>query len=505
MRFGPPVGFALRPDGRRIAYQVLGDAELDLVYVLGFATHLGLLWEDPSVAGFLHKLAAFSRLILLDRLGSGLSDRGPSGQSFEDDMDDVRLVLDTVGSERTAFFGGDLGGRLALLFAATYPERTRAVVAFAAHPATVRDPDYPWGSSEEEREQLLASLRDGSYDPSRMMSRLAPHELANPSFRQWWRMYNLSAITPAEAYDTVLALGSVDIRGLLGSVRVPTLLLHRTEDRWADVHIGRYMAERIPGARLVELPGDDHLPCFGDQDAVVALAQEFLTGALPIADPDRMLATVVFTDLVDSTRLATQLGDRRWHRMLEQHNQVVREQLARFRVGRSRRPGTGSWPASTGRLGPSGPPTPSGPNWPTTACRSGSGCTLARSSWSATTSAASRSTSQPESWPGPRRGRCCARGRSRTWSPGPASGSPTAAPTSSRAFPTPGSCTQSSPPRPTEPRHGIVASKIPGLNQLPPPASHGLDRLPVPGRRMAPQAGRGRRHDLVQYLDRRSG
>jgi pimeloyl-ACP methyl ester carboxylesterase len=145
MRFGPPVGFARRPDGRRIAYQVLGEAELDLVYVLGFATHLGLLWEDPSLSGFLHKLATFSRLILLDRLGSGLSDRGRSGQSFEDDMDDVRLVLDTVGSERTAFFGGDLGGRLALLFAATYPERTRAVVAFAAHPATVRDQDYPWG------------------------------------------------------------------------------------------------------------------------------------------------------------------------------------------------------------------------------------------------------------------------------------------------------------------------------------------------------------------------
>jgi pimeloyl-ACP methyl ester carboxylesterase len=121
MRFGPPVGFAHRPDGRRIAYQVLGDAELDLVFVSGYATHLGLLWEDPSMAGFLHKLAAFSRLILLDRLGSGLSDRGPSGQAFEDDMDDVALVLDAVDSQRTAFFGSHLGGRLALLFAATYP------------------------------------------------------------------------------------------------------------------------------------------------------------------------------------------------------------------------------------------------------------------------------------------------------------------------------------------------------------------------------------------------
>jgi class 3 adenylate cyclase len=331
MRFGPPVGFARRPDGRRLAYQVLGDAELDLVFVSGYATHLGLLWEEPSVAGFLHKLAAFSRLILLDRLGSGLSDRGRSGQAFEDDMDDVALVLDAVGSKRTAFFGSHLGGRLALLFAATYPERTSAVVAYASHPASMRDDDFPWGSSEEARERLLASLRDGSFDPTEMMLRLAPREMADPSFRQWWRILNLSAMTAPEGYHAVMALGPVDIRRLLGSIRVPTLLLHRTGDQFIDVHTSRYMAERIPGARLAELPGDEHLPFFGDQDAVVALTQEFLTGTLPIPDPDRMLATVLFTDLVDSTRLAAELGDRRWHRTLDQHNAVVRKHLARFR------------------------------------------------------------------------------------------------------------------------------------------------------------------------------
>ena len=331
MRFGPPVAFARRPDGHKLAYQVLGDGDLDLVMVSGYATHLGLLWEEPSVAGFLHKLASFSRLILLDRLGSGLSDRGPSGQSFEDDLDDVALVLDTVGSQRAAFFGTHLGGRLALLFAATYPERTKAVVTFAAHPASMRDDDFPWGSSEEDRAQLLASLRDGSYDPTRLLARMAPREVTDPAFMAWWRMYSLSAMTAPEAYDTVMALGSVDIRRLLGSIRVPTLLLHRSGDQWVDVHTSRYMAERIPGARLVELPGDDHLPFFGDQDAVVAVTQEFLTGTLPIADPDRMLATVVFTDIVDSTRLATELGDRRWHRTLDQHNAVVRKHLARFR------------------------------------------------------------------------------------------------------------------------------------------------------------------------------
>jgi class 3 adenylate cyclase len=286
---------------------------------------------EPSVAGFLDKLAAFSRLILLDRLGNGLSDRGPTGQSFEEDMDDVRLVLDTVGSTRAAFFGTHLGGRLALLFAATYPERTSAVVTFASHPASMRDHDFPWGSSEEDREQLLAAIRDGSYDPTRLLARVAPHEVTDPAFLAWWRMYNLSAVTPPEVYSIVEALGPVNIRRLLGSIRVPVLLLHRSGDQFVDVHTSRYMAERIPEARLVELAGDDHLPCFGDQDTVVALTQEFLTGALPVPDPDRMLATVLFTDLVDSTRLATELGDQRWHRTLDQHNAVVRKHLARFR------------------------------------------------------------------------------------------------------------------------------------------------------------------------------
>ena len=331
MRFGPPVRFARRPDGHNLAYQVLGEAELDLVFLLGYQSHLGLLWEEPSVARFLHRLASFSRLILLDRLGSGLSDRGPSGQSFEDDMDDVGLVLDAVGSQRAAFFGCHLGGRLALLFAATYPERTRAVVTFASHPASLRDEAYPWGSSPEQREALLAAIQRGPLEPADYLERLARHEGADPSFRQWWHMFLLSAATPPELYQAVLAIGSVDIRRLLGSVRVPTLLLHRTGDPWADVRASRYMAERIPGARLVELPGDDHFPFFGDQDAVVALIQEFLTGALPAVDPDRVLATVLFTDLVDSTRLAAELGDRRWHRLLDEHHAVVRSNLARFR------------------------------------------------------------------------------------------------------------------------------------------------------------------------------
>jgi class 3 adenylate cyclase len=164
-----------------------------------------------------------------------------------------------------------------------------------------------------------------------LLAMLAPREAADPSVRAWYRMFLASASSPVESIEGIRALGPVDIRGLLGSIQAPVLVLHRTGDRVADVAASRYMADRIPGARMVELPGDDHLPFFGDQDAVVAQAQEFLTGATPAADPDRVLATVLFTDIVDSTRLAAELGDRRWHRLLVDHQEVVRRQLARFR------------------------------------------------------------------------------------------------------------------------------------------------------------------------------
>jgi class 3 adenylate cyclase len=333
MRFGPPVGFARRHDGRNLAYQVVGDGDLDLVFLFGWPTHLGLMWEDPAFAGFLRKLSSFSRLILYDRLGNGLSDRGPTGYKFEDELDDVRCVLEAVGSERTAFFGCHVGGRLALLLAASYPEQVSAVVTFGSHPTTLRDEDYPWGASPEERELLLAAIQDGTVTgrAGELLAVAAPRESTNASVARWWKVFAQSAASPPELYDGIKSLGPVDIRGLLGSVHVPVLVLHRTGDRLADVEASRYMAKRLPDARFVALPGDDHFPFFGDQDTVVELAQEFLTGALPVADPDRVLATVMFTDIVDSTRLAAGLGDRRWHRVLEAHHQAVRRNLARFR------------------------------------------------------------------------------------------------------------------------------------------------------------------------------
>jgi class 3 adenylate cyclase len=333
MRYGPPFQYAHRQDGRRVAYQAVGAGDLDLVFLFGWPTHLGLMWEDPSFAAFLHKLSSFSRLILFDRAGGGLSDRGQGGYAFEDEMDDVRAVMAAVGSERVALFGCHTGGRLALLLAATYPDLVSAVVTFGSHPATLRDEDYPWGATLEEHEDLLAMIKAGETfaDVGYLLEMVAPSEAANGSVRHWFRMFILSAATLAEQYEGIRSLGPVDIRGLLGSVQTPVLVLHRTGDRAANIRASRYMAERIPGARFVELPGDDHFPFFGDQDAVVELTQEFLTGVRPVVEPDRVLATVLFTDIVDSTRLAAELGDRRWHRLLVGHQEAVRHQLARFR------------------------------------------------------------------------------------------------------------------------------------------------------------------------------
>nr|WP_283956373.1 adenylate/guanylate cyclase domain-containing protein [Blastococcus sp. CCUG 61487] len=236
-----------------------------------------------------------------------------------------------VGSERVAFFGCHLGGRLALLYAAAHPERTAAVVTFASHPATLRDDEYPWGSSPEQREWLVDSLRTMSFDVDAVFQELTPTEAADPSTRRWFSTFFFSAGSPAESIDEIEAMGPVDLRGLLGSVHVPTLVLHRTGDLMASVEAGRYMAARLPQATFHELPGADHFPFFGDQDAVLALTQEFLTSRAPAVEPDRVVVTVLFTDLVDSTARAAELGDRRWRRVREEHDDLVRANLARFR------------------------------------------------------------------------------------------------------------------------------------------------------------------------------
>ncbi len=331
MRFGPPVSYTHDVKGNAVAYQVTGRGDLDLVFVLGWPGHLELMWENPAAADFLERLASFSRLILFDRVGTGVSDRGPLGYAFEDWMENISTVLAAVGSRRAALLGCHVGGRMALRFAATHPEQTAAVITFGAHPTTERADDYPWGVTPEERDDLVRAIRKGSLEPDHFLRDIAPNDALDTVTRRWWATFYRSAASPVERADLITAMGPVDIRSLLGAVRVPTLVLHRAGDRIAQVGASRYMAERLPQSTFRELPGDAHLPFFGDQEAVLALVQEFLTGNLPAAEPDRALLTVMFTDIVDSTARATELGDRRWRRLLDEHDAVVRANLARFR------------------------------------------------------------------------------------------------------------------------------------------------------------------------------
>jgi class 3 adenylate cyclase len=326
----PEIHRTRRPDGLHVAYQIVGEGP-DLFFLLGWPSHLALQWELPAFARFLDRLASFSRLIVFDRPGTGVADRGPTGQVFEDRLDDIVCVMDAIGSERAAFFGCHLGGRLALLFAATYPERTRAVVAFGAHPTTLADDDYPWGIPREAMDAIVEQISVG-YDEkaqSELLHQLAPE--ADAATEAWWQRFMPSSASPNEAAEEVARLAPVDIRSALGSVRVPTLVMHRSDDVATLVGASRFMAQRIPGARFVELPGDDHLPFLGDADAVLDLTEEFLTGAPPAHEPDRVLATIMFTDIVDSTVRAAELGDRRWKDTMRAHDDAIRLALERYR------------------------------------------------------------------------------------------------------------------------------------------------------------------------------
>jgi len=315
-----------------IAYQVVGDGSLDLVWVPAWVSHLECLWEEPSVARFLQRLASFSRLILFDKRGTGLSDRVAESElpTLEQRMDDVRAVMTAVGSERVALLGGSEGGPLSALFAATYPERTSALVMYGAAPRFVRAPDYPWAPTLEERQSVTEALVQGWGGPVDL-SRRAPSMAHDEQYKQWWaRLARLGASPGAFLALRRMNL-EIDIRHALPVIRIPTLILHRTGDMTVKVENSRYMAERIPGAKYVELPGVDHHPWVGDAEAILAEVEEFLTGVRHVTEPDRVLATVLFTDIVGSTERVAELGDRRWRDVLETYHTLVRRELSRFR------------------------------------------------------------------------------------------------------------------------------------------------------------------------------
>jgi class 3 adenylate cyclase/pimeloyl-ACP methyl ester carboxylesterase len=350
-----------RPDTRyarsgdfHIAYQVVGEGSVDLVYVPGWVSQLDQYWEEPSVARFFRRLASFSRLIVFDKRGIGLSDPVASSAmpTLEERMDDIRAVLDAVGSKRAAVLGQGYGCPIAALFAASHPERTAALVLYSpVAKAGVRTDDYPWGATAEGHRAWLEETerRWGSAEfAQEWVGRLAPSSAEDARFVQWAGRMMRAAASPSTARAFTEMNGLMDAREVLPLIRVPTLAIEREHVRPpkgpADIpplEEARWVAAQIPAATLLELPGCDYLPWVGDQESLVSAIASFVTGAAPVPEPERVLMSVLFTDVVGSTARAAQLGDRRWRELLERHDAVVRRQLERYRGVEVKRTGDG--------------------------------------------------------------------------------------------------------------------------------------------------------------------
>lgn len=324
----PPEPRYALSGGAHIAYQVLGEGPIDLVYTPGIWSNLDVMWEWPAWARYLKRLGSFSRLILLDMRGVGLSDRGPDPPTLELQMDDIGAVMDAADSKTAVIFGGARGAAMTMLFAASHPERTRALVLYAPLARSLRAPDWPYGRSEEEQQAFFDRFTKEMGTAQNLEIQGPSHD---PSFRRWWARFERLGASPGAWRELAGILGELDVREVLPSIQIPTLVLHRNGDRIVDVDQGRAVANRIPRARFVELEGGDHIPFLGDADRIVAEVEEFVTGSRPAPETDRFLATVLFTDIVGSTRTAAALGDRQWHQLLDEHHRLVREELDRYR------------------------------------------------------------------------------------------------------------------------------------------------------------------------------
>ena len=328
----PETLYSRSADGVHIAYQVLGDADLDIVLSLGFVSHLEHGWEDPSMARFLRRLASFSRLIVFDKRGTGMSDRVPDDRPalLEDRVSDIATLMDTVGSDRAAIVGLSETGAVALLFAATHPERTRAAVVYGSFARMGdTDPVYPWAPDPSEAE-WLEHVERNSGRGAFYLDQFAPSLVGDERYEEWFAKLERLAVSPGGAVGLVRMLLQMDVRDTLPAISVPTLVLHKRDDKVVPIEEGRALADQVPGAMFVELPGADHWPWIGHEEAVEEI-QEFLTGMRETAEPDRSIVTVMFVDIVDSTRNAAELGDRRWADLLESFYAVVRRELDRYR------------------------------------------------------------------------------------------------------------------------------------------------------------------------------
>jgi pimeloyl-ACP methyl ester carboxylesterase len=329
MAQAPRTRYALSGDAH-VAYQVFGEGDLDLVFVPGFVSNIEHYWQMPGVPAVLERLGSFARVVIFDKRGTGLSDPVAGPPPLEQRMDDMQAVMDAVGIERAALFGISEGGPASVLFSATYPDRTSALVLYGSTPRFRTDDNISWGATDAQVEAVLADV-SSRWGEGALLEAFAPSAAGDPEMDEVWGRFQRAGASPAMARAVMAALFEIDVRDILPTIRVPTLILHRTGDLIAPVEGARLMAERIPDARLVEFEGDDHVPFTGDFGPVLDEMEQFLTGTRQARPLDRVLATVMFTDIVDSTHRAAKAGDRGWRELIERHDELTRRQLDRFR------------------------------------------------------------------------------------------------------------------------------------------------------------------------------
>jgi pimeloyl-ACP methyl ester carboxylesterase len=319
----PDIRFA-PSDDVSIAYDTVGDGPIDIVYVQGYVSHLEVMWELPAYRSFCERIGKFARLIRFDKRGMGMSDRVPSATNWETRMDDIRAVMDAVGSEQAAIMGESEGGPLAMLFAAAHPERTRALVLQGAEVRERTDDEWPWGEATPEEFEANMKALPEQFGKGRGFARLAPSVGDVEWGREWFGKLQRNAGTPGSVEGFIRVAYEIDVRGVPQAISVPTLIYHAVDDQICRIGNARYLADAMPHARLVERPGADHLPWFEEADTFMAELEEFLTGARAPAHVDRVLATLLFTDIVGSTTRAADEGDRRWQELLAEHQRIVR-------------------------------------------------------------------------------------------------------------------------------------------------------------------------------------
>jgi pimeloyl-ACP methyl ester carboxylesterase len=324
----PGVRYAKSGD-LSIAYMAFGQGP-DLVVAPGFISHLEVLWEEPSIVHCYSRLASFRRVISFDKRGTGLSDPAPHAPTLEESVDDLRAVMDAAGSERADILGISEGGTMAALLAASHPARVSALVLYGTYARVLEAPDYPQGVTEGAL-SMLVEIHDKGWGEGVALGAWAPSRRDDAQLRQWWARLQRLAASPGMVRNIFALYPRVDCREVLPTIQAPTLVVHRRGDRMVNIELGRYLADHIPGAKLVELEGEDHFFFTGDADAIVDEIEEFLTGVRPVPPVERVLATVLFTDVVGSTERAADLGDERWRSLLGAHHAQVRRQLDRFR------------------------------------------------------------------------------------------------------------------------------------------------------------------------------